>query len=68
MGGLSVGILYANTQLTYDSATLAAITVDGTIDADLRRRLLASHDVRSVTVLTFADSDRDVDDGAGGAA
>jgi D-3-phosphoglycerate dehydrogenase len=69
LGDAGVNIAeYHQSRTSQGGDALAAITVDGTIDAELRRRLLASHDVRSVTVLTFADSDRDIDDGAGGAA
>lgn len=69
LGDAGVNIAeYHQSRTSQGGDALAAITVDGTIDADLRRRLLASNDVRSATVLTFADSDRDVEDGAGGSA
>src|SRR5262249_20659140 len=70
LGDAGVNIAeYHQSRTAQGGDALAAITVDGTVDAQLRRRLLASPDVRSVTVLTFADADADadVDDGAGGA-
>jgi len=69
LGDAGVNIAeYHQSRTSQGGDALAAITVDGTIDSDLRRRLLASSDVRSATVLTFADSDRDIEDGAGGSA
>ena len=66
LGDAGVNIAeYHQSRTSQGGDALAAITVDGTIDAQLRRRLLASHDVRSATVLTFADSDPDADDTGG---
>src|SRR5215510_11140822 len=66
LGDAGVNIAeYHQSRTSQGGNALAAITVDGAIDADLRSRLLASHDVRSVTVLTFADSGADSEDGAG---
>ncbi len=68
LGDAGVNIAeYHQSRTSQGGDALAAITVDGTIDAQLRRHLLASHDVRSATVLTFADADADPDDGVGGA-
>lgn len=65
LGDASVNIAeYHQSRTSQGGNALAAITVDGTIDAQLRRRLLASPDVRSVTVLNFTDSEPD-DDSAG---
>jgi D-3-phosphoglycerate dehydrogenase len=69
LGDAGVNIAeYHQSRTSQGGDALAAITVDGTIDAELRRRLLASPDVRSATVLTFAGSESDADDGAGGAS
>jgi D-3-phosphoglycerate dehydrogenase len=69
LGDAAVNIAeYHQSRTSQGGEALAAITVDGTIDAALRQRLLASHDIRSVTVLSFADADVDSDDGAGGLA
>jgi D-3-phosphoglycerate dehydrogenase len=64
LGDAGVNIAeYHQSRTSQGGNALAAITVDGTIDAQLRARLLASHDVRSATVLNFTDSD--FDDSAG---
>jgi D-3-phosphoglycerate dehydrogenase len=69
LGDAGVNIAeYHQSRTSQGGDALAAITVDGAIDASLRQRLLASHDVRSVTVLTFADADADRDNGAGALA
>jgi D-3-phosphoglycerate dehydrogenase len=66
LGDAGVNIAeYHQSRTSQGGDALAAITVDGRIDAGLRQRLLSSHDVRSVTVLTFADSEADSEDGAG---
>jgi D-3-phosphoglycerate dehydrogenase len=60
LGDAGVNIAeYHQSRTSQGGNALAAITVDGTIDAQLRKRLLASHDVRSATVLNFTDSDFD---------
>jgi D-3-phosphoglycerate dehydrogenase len=66
LGDAGVNIAeYHQSRTSQGGDALAAITVDGTIDAALRQRLLSSHDVRSVTVLTFADSESAAEDTAG---
>jgi len=66
LGDAGVNIAeYHQSRTSQGGDALAAITVDGTIDSALRQRLLSSHDIRSVTVLTFADSESDADDTAG---
>jgi D-3-phosphoglycerate dehydrogenase len=68
LGDAGVNIAeYHQSRTSQGGNALAAITVDGTIDADLRKRLLASPDVRSATVLNFTDSDL-TDDSAGKAS
>ncbi|MGH7617554.1 MAG: NAD(P)-dependent oxidoreductase, partial [Gemmatimonadaceae bacterium] len=68
LGDAGVNIAeYHQSRTSQGGDALAAITVDGTIDRALRERLLASNDVRSVTALTFADSEVDGED-AGGAS
>src|SRR5215475_7120594 len=60
LGDAGVNIAeYHQSRTSQGGNALAAITVDGAIDADLRSRLLASHDVRSVTVVNFADTEPD---------
>jgi D-3-phosphoglycerate dehydrogenase len=67
LGDAGVNIAeYHQSRTSQGGEALAAITVDGAIDSALRQQLLASHDIRSVTVLTFADAESD--DGAGGVA
>ena len=68
LGDAGVNIAeYHQSRTSQGGDALAAITVDGSVDSTLRRRLLSSPDVRSVTVLTFADAEWQ-DDGAGGVA
>ncbi|HEY7395566.1 MAG TPA: phosphoglycerate dehydrogenase [Gemmatimonadaceae bacterium] len=58
LGDAGVNIAeYHQSRTSQGGNALAAITVDGAIDAELRARLLASHDVRSVTVVNFADTE-----------
>ena len=65
LGDAGVNIAeYHQSRTSQGGNALAAITVDGEIDAALRTRLLASQDVRSVTVVNFADNGSD-HDGAG---
>jgi D-3-phosphoglycerate dehydrogenase len=60
LGDAGVNIAeYHQSRTSQGGNALAAITVDGTIDAHLRKRLLASPDVRTATVLNFTDSDFD---------
>jgi len=60
LGDAGVNIAeYHQSRTSQGGNALAAITVDGAIDAELRARLLASHDVRSVTVVNFADTEPD---------
>lgn len=68
LGDAGVNIAeYHQSRTSQGGNALAAITVDGTIDTALRTRLLASHDVRSVTVVNFDDNGTE-NDGAGGAS
>jgi D-3-phosphoglycerate dehydrogenase len=56
LGDAGVNIAeYHQARTSQGGNALAAITVDGAIDADLRKKLLASPDVRSATVLNFTD-------------
>jgi D-3-phosphoglycerate dehydrogenase len=56
LGDAGVNIAeYHQSRTSQGGNALAAITVDGTVDAELKQRLLASHDVRSVTVVDFTD-------------
>jgi D-3-phosphoglycerate dehydrogenase len=48
---------YHQSRTSQGGNALAAITVDGAIEPDLRKRLLASPDIRSVTVVDFSDSE-----------
>jgi D-3-phosphoglycerate dehydrogenase / 2-oxoglutarate reductase len=58
LGDAGVNIAeYHQSRTSQGGNALAAVTVDGTIDADLRKKLLESPDVRSVTVVTFTDPD-----------
>jgi len=58
LGDAGVNIAeYHQSRTSQGGNALAAITVDGAIDAELRARLAASHDVRSVTVVNFADTE-----------
>jgi D-3-phosphoglycerate dehydrogenase / 2-oxoglutarate reductase len=57
LGDAGVNIAeYHQSRVSEGGNALAAITVDGAIGAALRDELLASQDVRSVTVVNFADS------------
>jgi len=68
LGDAGVNIAeYHQSRTSQGGDALAAITVDGEIDGTLRQRLLSSHDVRSVTVLEFADSDVEADEPVGAA-
>lgn len=58
LGDAGVNIAeYHQARTSQGGNALAAITVDGAIDVALRTRLLASQDVRSVTVVSFTDPD-----------
>ena len=69
LGDAGVNIAeYHQSRTSQGGNALAAITVDGEIDAPLRRRLLASQDVRSVTVVEFADAESGVEEPVGSVA
>ena len=56
LGDAGVNIAeYHQSRTSQGGNALAAITVDGAIDAELRSRLLKSQDIRSVTVVQFND-------------
>jgi len=56
LGDAGVNIAeYHQSRTSQGGSALAAITVDASIDRDLRTRLLATPDVRSVTVVNFDD-------------
>ena len=56
LGDAGVNIAeYHQSRTSQGGNALAAITVDGAIDAELRSRLLKSQDIRSVTVVQFHD-------------
>src|SRR5437016_12705587 len=58
LGDAGVNIAeYHQSRTSQGGKALAAITVDGVIDRELRERLLASHDIRSATVVNFDDLD-----------
>ncbi|MEO7084824.1 MAG: phosphoglycerate dehydrogenase [Gemmatimonadaceae bacterium] len=58
LGDAGVNIAeYHQSRVSQGGNALAAITVDAAIDSALRRKLLASQDIRSVTVVNFADSE-----------
>jgi D-3-phosphoglycerate dehydrogenase len=58
LGDAGVNIAeYHQSRTSQGGNALAAITVDGTIDAALKKRLLASQDIRSVTVVQFEEGD-----------
>jgi D-3-phosphoglycerate dehydrogenase len=63
--GVNIGE-YHQSRTSQGGEALAAITVDGVIDAALRRQLLDLHDVRSATVVNFSDPDFVVNDAARG--
>ena len=58
LGDAGVNIAqYHQSRVSQGGNALAAITVDGAIGSALRDKLLASQDIRSVTVVNFADSE-----------
>jgi D-3-phosphoglycerate dehydrogenase / 2-oxoglutarate reductase len=63
--GVNIGE-YHQSRTSQGGEALAAITVDGVIDAALRRQLMDLHDVRSATVVNFSDPDFVVNDAACG--
>ncbi|HTE44284.1 MAG TPA: ACT domain-containing protein, partial [Gemmatimonadaceae bacterium] len=67
LGDAGVNIAeYHQSRTSQGGEALAAITVDGIVDAALRKRLLEINDIRSVTVVHFSDPDFVVDDAAQG--
>ena len=57
LGDAGVNIAeYHQARTSRGGSALAAITVDGDIDATVRTRLLSTADVRSVTVINFDDA------------
>ncbi len=63
LGDAGVNIAeYHQSRTSQGGNALAAITVDGTVDAALRARLLASQDLRSVTLVNFAGDGGESDD------
>lgn len=59
LGGAGVNIAeYHQSRLEQGGDALAAIAVDGTIDDQLRKKLLALPEVRSVSVVKFGDGSR----------
>jgi D-3-phosphoglycerate dehydrogenase len=62
LGDAGVNIAeYHQSRVSQGGNALAAVTVDGVIGSALRDRLLASQDIRSVTVVNFADSENNED-------
>ena len=60
LGDAGVNIAeYHQSRTSQGGNALAAITVDGTVDATLRERLLAIPDIRSATILTFTEQKLD---------
>ena len=58
LGDAGVNIAeYHQSRTSEGGEALAAVTVDGVIDATLCRKLLATADIRSATVVTFSDPD-----------
>jgi D-3-phosphoglycerate dehydrogenase len=66
LGDAGVNIAeYHQSRTSQGGEALAAVTVDGVIDATLCRKLLATADIRSATVVTFSDPDFVVDGARG---